>query len=116
MQSLAQKIGVEHEHWMQDWPLEVADRGRVAEVIKHYEDEDNVDFRQLLAELVTASLDELFEVTLPSEEILGRASSILRSHDDILKYWSCEDAATSEDGFAITPWIRAIRDTKALTK
>lgn len=116
MQSLAQKIGVKYDLWMQDWPLEVADRNRISEFIERYKTEENADHRQLLAELIVASLDELFELDAPGAEILCRAANTLRNHDDVLDYWSCDDATESEQGFAITSWIRSVRALKASDK
>jgi hypothetical protein len=116
MRSLAQKIGVAHDDWMQDWPLEVADANRIEEFIDFYEAEESVDFRQLLAELITFSIEELFDHAPPSETVLRRAASVLREHDDILTYWSCEGAVSSDEQSRITPWVRTIKAEKASTK
>ena len=107
-QAVSRTLGVAYNARMQDWPLEVADGDRLAEFLLHYEKEQKPERRVAIAELIVASLDDLFSLTKPSQDILDPAGRILTTHPHIIEYWSCPDAHTDEEMFHITPWIRSL--------
>lgn len=107
-EDVAKAVGVAHESWMQDWPLEVADAHRTEEFLSHYLTERKPEHRLAIAALIVASLDDAFALGTPSKELLDRAGPILKSYPEMLEYWSCSDAHTDDEMFHITPWIRSI--------
>jgi len=99
---VASLAGVADDHGMQDWPLEVADAGRVDEFIELYEANVDDDERFALMVLVLHSLDEMPEEVVelwprvmpqagralwPRVEELLVAAGPLHAHSII--YWSC---------------------------
>jgi len=107
-EAVAKTVGVAHEAWMQDWPLEVANWDRVGEFLDHYEMERNPEHRLAIVSLIVASLEEAFCLTTPAQKLLDRAGPILRVYPEIVKYWSCPDAHRDDEMFHITPWIRRL--------
>jgi len=106
--AVADAMGVRCEPWMQDWPLEVADSGRIEEFLAHYEKEERPEHRLAIAVLITASLDEAFSLAPPQKALLDRVGPGLKAYPQVVEYWSCPDANTDEQLFAITPWIRGL--------
>jgi hypothetical protein len=109
---LANILGVAHESWMQDWPIEVADPNRLDDFITHYEEESREDFRLATMTLVFASLDEAFSQGQPDTHALGRIDALLHRDSDILRplvlYWSCPDADSTDEMYPLTPWLRQL--------
>jgi hypothetical protein len=107
-EAVAKIVGVDHEGWMQDWPLEVANCDRVEEFISHYEAERNPEHRLAIASLIVASLEEAFCLTTPSQKLLDRAAPIVRAYPEIVEYWACPEVHTEDKMFHITLWIRKL--------
>ncbi len=93
---------------MQDWPLEVADSDRIEEFLAHYQKEGAPERRLAIAALLAASLDEAFSVAAPPKQLLDRLGPVFKAYPDLVEYWSCPDAHTDDEMFAITPWIRGL--------
>ncbi|MEZ5414194.1 MAG: hypothetical protein R3F03_07760 [Opitutaceae bacterium] len=108
MAKVAGNLDVKFESWMQDWPLEVANPARLSDFLHHYEIEKDIERRRLIAELIAYSLNDAFSLARPSTEMLERAGKVMRTHVDLLEYWACRDAATADDTFALTAWIRTL--------
>ena len=106
--AVAMTVKVDYQPWMQDWPLEVADAGRVEEFLTHYERERNPEHRHAIAALILASLDDAFALETPSIELLNRARPILKNYPEMIDYWSCPCAHADVEMFHITPWIRTL--------
>jgi hypothetical protein len=106
MTQVASLMGIACEPWMQDWPLEVADGTRLEEFLNCYEIEERPDRCEVMAEVLLVSLDEAFQQGKPAAEILARSARILRKHPELLDYWRCPAAASEDEMFAITKWLR----------
>ena len=107
-EAVAKLVGVAYEPRMQDWPIEVADGGRTAEFLSHYENEAQPERRLAIAQLIVASLDDAFALIGPPKDLLDRAGRILRMYPHVIEYWSCPDAHTDDEMFHITRWIRTL--------
>jgi hypothetical protein len=107
-ETVAKSIRVAHDSWMQDWPLEVADANRIEEFISHYDSEKNRECRIAIAVLIAESLNDAVAQGAASSQVLHQAGSILKNHPDIIEYWACRDAATDDEMFFITPWVRSL--------
>ena len=56
---IATELNVEHDKWMQDWPLEVANPARVSEFLRYYQEGDWSDSERFgIMQLILYSLDE----------------------------------------------------------
>lgn len=107
--SVARELGVAHEQWMQDWPIEVADADRIEEFFAHLETETRPDHQRAIVTLVIASLDESFcSGTAPGQQLLTRIGGAIRNFPALLEYWACVDAESSEEMFAVSLWIRSL--------
>lgn len=111
--------GIERGAWMQDWPLEVADGGRLDEFLGLLERREEPDVRFALMDLILCSLDE---APLPEQaRVWPRVATILAtdptSFAHHIVYWSC--CEEKEPGvwvldeepdrqFSITPLMRAV--------
>jgi hypothetical protein len=56
-EAVAKTVGVAWDPWVQDWPLEVADAGRLGEFLSHYGREENSKHRIAIAALIVAALN-----------------------------------------------------------
>ncbi len=95
---------------MQDWDIEVADAGRVAEFVQEYGDLNfDDDDRFTLMGLILGSLDDAVRSGLPCAEVQRQLDEILRRdmqlHAAHIHYWACVESEGG-DGFHITPWMR----------
>ncbi len=108
IEQVAAKLRIACEPWMQDWPVEVADGTRIDEFLEHYEKEESPEHRLVIAEVLLVSLDHVFSHDRPSDEVLGRLAAVFRKHPTLLDYWLCPDAASDEEMFAITQWLRRL--------
>lgn len=100
----------------QDWEIEVADPGRVAEFLDVYEGQPlDEDERFTLMELIVGSFDELLaEGHGPGGQWRRIRPHLLERfdlHGYTVQYWSlpdAEDAAAAQDGFEFTPLAREL--------
>jgi hypothetical protein len=106
--ALADALGVRFEPWMQDWPLEVADSARVEEFLAAYEKEERPEHRLAIMELIIASSDQAFSLGPPLSSLLDRVAAALKAYPELVEYWSCLDAHSDDEMFAITPWMRGL--------
>src|ERR1035438_7343559 len=83
--AVANAMGVRCEPWMQDWPLEVADSGRIEEFLAHYEKEERPEHRLAIAVLITASLDEAFSLAPPPKALLDRVGPVLKAYPQVVE-------------------------------
>ena len=104
---IAEKLGLANEPWMQDWPIEVADGARLEEFLCHYESETKPEYRRVIAQVLLVSLDAAFLRAHPSDVTLTKLAKVFKMHPDLLGYWLCLDEESSEEEFAITPWLRS---------
>src|ERR1035441_7259120 len=88
-EAVARTVGVDYEPWLQDWPLEVADAGRIEEFVMHYGRERDPEHRLAIPALIVASLDDAFALGAPSMDLLDRAGPVLKHYPEMLEYWSC---------------------------
>jgi len=93
---------------MQDWPLEVADSERVEDFLAHYEREERPEHRLAIVTLIIASLNDAFSVARPSKCLLDRVAPLLKAYPALVEYWSCPDAHSDDEMFAITAWLRSL--------
>jgi len=109
MEEVAAIMKIARESWMQDWPVEVSDGKRVEEFLGYCENENRLEHRAVMGEVLLASLDDAFRRGgQPNKEILARAARILAKNPELLEYWRCADAVSQEEVFAITPWVRSL--------
>jgi hypothetical protein len=106
MAEVASMMGIAFEPWMQDWPVEIADGTRLEDFLNCCESEERPDRREVMAEVLLASLDEAFKQEKPSDELLARSARILWKHPRLLDYWRCPAAVSEDEMFAITKWLR----------
>jgi hypothetical protein len=108
MTEVAATMKIAYEPWMQDWPVEVSDAGRLEEFLACCEGEQRPEQSAAMAEVLLVSLDDAFKQGQPSGEIMIRSARVLRRHPELLEYWRCGSARSEEEMFAITPWLRSI--------
>lgn len=94
--AVAEKLGLEWDPTMQDWPIEVSDAARIDEFCIALAESSIRSDRISLMELVIASLDDYFEEYDPVEaaeisELVRRSQAALepamREFPDIIEYW-----------------------------
>ena len=110
MRAVASSLRVPHEDWMQDWPIEVADKSRLAEFVGRCGKSEKSEHRLLTMELILASLDRAFAEGSTSDQILASVESLIREDfsffEPVTRYWKCEESES--DIFSITPWLRSV--------
>ena len=116
---LNERFNLVAESWYQDWPLEVADAGRVEEFLKAYETEAwSDDERYALMELLLYSYDEAPDVTAPNRVWPRLSAALLQAfelHRPTMLYWclfdhSPDDVENPDHLFHLTPLIRDVWD------
>jgi hypothetical protein len=108
MEEVAVIMKIACESWMQDWPIEVADGNRLEEFLEYCERENRPEHGAIMAEILLASLDDAFLRRQPDGFILERAAKIFAKNPKLLEYWRRPDAASEEEMFAVTPWVRSL--------
>lgn len=110
------KIRLE-EGYMQDWEYEVADAKRISEFIAYYKQNFlNTNEKITIMTLILSSYDDYINEYGENFDYSREIKQILISEPelylDIVKYWACEseDFEDFEGGFAITPFVKQIRD------
>lgn len=93
---------------MQDWPVEASDAGRVEEFLGHYHRAKRPEHRRAIAAVILCSLEEAFASGPVPVELLEQIATVLKGYPELVEYWSCREARSEEEMFAITPWIRCI--------
>jgi hypothetical protein len=95
--------------WMQDWPIEVADAGRIQDFIDGYHSEQRTEHRSAIATLLIASLDEklVLEGFAP-DDLLDQVAAILKQHPELLGYWASWDSESPSGDLMISSWIRTL--------
>ncbi len=101
----ARIVGVRHDSWMQDWPIEVSDSNRIEEFIAYAEKEDR---KEHFLAMMTLILDS-FPYDRPlSADILSRIQALVMREPSVMGYWLSLDSEADDEGFPATPWIRKI--------
>jgi hypothetical protein len=106
---LGQRLGLEGLN-VEDWDLIFADPTRVEEFCDLYDSGTLSEVeKQLLMQLVVASLDELLRND-PTTASVYRVESLLRRdraiHEYVIAYWACRDEVPV---WVVTPMMRRVR-------
>jgi len=112
IQSLARRLNLPYDSFMQDWQWEVADPNRIDEFLKTYKSGDLTDDERFtLMETILESF-ESFEgefLTHPSwNQVLKLLGSNVDLHIYSVWYWSDLEAESNEDTWRIAPYMRKI--------
>ena len=118
IQKIAKDLNIKPpERYTQDWEYESADAERISEFIAYYKQNFlNTNEKITIMTLILSSYDdyineygENFDYSREIKQILLSESDL---YLDIAKYWACEGEVFEdfEDGFAITPFAKRVRD------
>jgi len=107
---LGERLGLEGLN-VEDWDLIFADPTRVEEFCDLYESGVVSELeKQLLMQLVVASLDELLRIDAKTASV-HRVESLLKRdreiHNSVIAYWACRDEVPA---WVVTPMMRRVRD------
>jgi hypothetical protein len=108
-ESLARRLGLFYDSWMQDWEWEIAEPARFWEWLDFYRSESLTDAeRRSLMEMLLQCIED--ESDGQKEEalciILQENASL---HKESIEYWACRDAENRDEEFKIAPMVRGIR-------
>jgi hypothetical protein len=114
IEALTRRFGFPNHPGMQDWPWEVADAGRLDELLEVYEDGGlSDDERFTLMEILLQSFEDLGQST-GFDSRWGRTLEILDRNIDLhaysVWYWSDLENDNAEEQWLVTPFLRCILD------
>lgn len=100
--------------YTQDWECEVANIDQLPEYVNYYKTQQlNINEKSTLMRIILEAYNDYIEIHYKEDEYGKLIKDLLESeyfiHQETIKYWGCEDDDL-EDCFAITPYIRTIRD------
>lgn len=110
---VAERLGLPYGPEMQDWDVEVAEYGRIADLIGAYDGRDlSDDDRFVIMEVLVASVDDGVALGQDVASAWEQTSALLRRepclHAATLSYWACGSDPDPDHQFAITPRIRPL--------
>ena len=111
---VAVAVGIAHEAWMQDWPIEAASSEHLENAVAYAETETREEHLLAALTVILTSLDDAFSAhiyngcTAPSPFLLDRiARQILRA-PAASSYWLRLEAETEDEMFSVSPWLRSL--------
>ncbi|MGW5919178.1 hypothetical protein ACWFPY_09290 [Nocardia fluminea] len=119
---VAQLANIAHEHWMQDWPIEVSDPARLDEsVCLLLENKADWELSFWLLDLALQSAEDDLLITPAQDELPERTESLVDALVAVweatqapgiaqrLGYWACTEACAPDEMFYVSPLVREAR-------
>lgn len=105
------------DKYTQDWEYEVADINQLPKYINYYKTEQlNLNEKSTLMRIILEAYNDYRETNNKEDVYHDVINDLLVNeyfiHQETLKYWGCGNEEL-ENCFAITPFIRIIRDKMA---
>ncbi len=104
-EEVATVIGVRHDSWMQDWPIEVSDHTRLTHFVTCAENEHREE--HFLA-IMTLVLDSFDMETATKDKLLPRIEKLIERAPSLIGYWLNLSEENDNEGFSVTPWLRKL--------
>lgn len=100
--------------YTQDWESEVANVNQLPDYISYYKNKQlNNNEKATLMRIILEAYDDYTILYYSDDRYSDEIEEIIEAdysvHEETIKYWACE-IPDFEGGFAITPFIRAIKD------
>lgn len=112
---LTKELGLEGAtEYTQDWECEVANMDQLSKYINYYKTEQlNLNEKATLMRIILESYNDYIEMHIKEDKYGEVIKYLLESeyhiHQGTIKPWGCEND-NLENCYAITPFIRTIRD------
>lgn len=112
---LTKELGLEGAtEYTQDWECEVANIAQLPKYINYYKTNKlNLNEKSTLMRIILESYNDYIGMSCKEDEYGETIKDLLESeyliHQETVNHWGCENDDL-EDCYAITPFIRTIRD------
>lgn len=117
IKSLAKRLSVPFEPWMQDWEWDIADSARIDEYVSLYNSGDlSDDERFTLMETIIQAFEDLplsLDVDVRWAETLAILDTNIDLHAYSVWYWSDLEDELGDEGWRVSPYLRRLVERHA---